>query len=307
MTAAISELRRARPATSPGDGPDRWQPRASAAVTVPRSDVHVLGAGRTHPDVLLARLHELAPGDTGRAAARAKVINWYLPMSALIARRYGGRGEPLADLTQVAVIGLIKAVDRYDASRGVPFASYAIPTMAGEIKRYFRDAGWAVRVPRRMQELGPQIAVAVEDLAHALHRSPTTPELAARLGVSHDQVIEARQCAHAYRPWSFEDPVPGTQDLRLIDVLGRADPGLDAVDRRESLRRALAALPLRERRIIGLRFVGEMTQAQIAERIGVSQMQISRLLTRSLIRLRDAMQADDATAAESAAGPSGGR
>jgi len=281
-------------------------------------DLHVPGAGRAYPDALLARLHGLPPDDAGRAAARAHVIDWYLPMSESVARRFAGRGEPLADLTQVAAIGLIKAFDRYDPERGVPFASYAIPTMVGEIKRHFRDAGWTVRVPRRMQELGPRLAVAAEHLTQALHRSPTPQELAARLGVSRDLVLETRRCASAYRPWSLEQPLAGTEDLRLIDVLSGADPGLDAVDRRETLRWALARLPVRERRVIALRFVGEMTQTQIAARIGVSQMQVSRLLTRSLIRLRDAMQADGATAVHGAgwaglarpvagAGSSGGR
>jgi RNA polymerase sigma-B factor len=312
MTAAASALWRTQAATSPEGSPGRRQARASAAVTVPASDIHVLGADTAPPDELLARLHEFAPGDAGRVAARTKVINWYLPMSVSLARRFGRRGEPLADLIQVAVIGLIKAVDRYDAARGVPFASYAIPTMTGEIKRYFRDAGWTVRVPRRMQELGPQVSGAVEDLAHALHRSPTTQELATRLGVSCRQVSEARACAHAYRPLSFEQPAPGAPHLRLVDVLVRADPGLDAVDRRETLRRALAVLPMREQRIIDLRFGGEMTQAQIAAQIGVSQMHISRLLTRSLIKLRDTMQGGGVDATSSAggvrgAGPSGGR
>ena len=269
------------------------------------------GLGRVRPDALLIRLHGLAPDDAGRAAARARVIDGYLPMSVFVARRFGGRGEPLADLAQVAAIGLIKAVDRYDPARGVAFASYAIPTMVGEIKRYFRDAGWTVQVPRRLQEFAPHLAAAVEDLTQALRRSPTTHELAARLGVSPDQVVAARQSAHAYRPWSLEQPVPGTQDLRLTDALSEADPGFDAVDRRETLRRAMAVLPARERRVIGMRFVGEMSQAQIAERIGVSQMQVSRLLTRSLSRLRDAMLADGAAAAPDhqviGAGPSGGR
>jgi RNA polymerase sigma-B factor len=230
------------------------------------------------------------------------VIDWYLSMSESVARRFAGRGEPLTDLTQVAAIGLIKAVDRYDPTRGVPFASYAIPTMVGEIKRYFRDAGWTVRVPRRLQELAPQLAVAVEDLTQALQRSPTTQELAAHLRVSRDQVVETRRCASAYQSWSLEQPVAGTEDLRLIDMLTSVDLGLDAVDRRETLRWALGRLPVRERRAIGLRFVGEMTQSQIAARIGVSQMQVSRLLTRSLIRLRDAMQADGATSYTAPAG-----
>jgi RNA polymerase sigma-B factor len=138
-------------------------------------------------------------------AVRARVIESYLPMSVYLARRFGGRGEPLADLTQVAAIGLIKAVDGYDATRGVPFAGYAIPTIVGEIKRYFRDAGWTVRVPRRLRELGPQLASAVEELAQVLHRWPTTVELADRLGVSRDEVLEARRCAAGYRPRSFEE------------------------------------------------------------------------------------------------------
>lgn len=308
MTAVL----RAEPVASLGDQPGRWQPRPRAAVAVSTSGSRVRGASRAYPEGLLARLRESAPGDAGRAVTRARVIDWYLPMAGYLARRFGGRGEPLADLTQVAALGLIKAVDRYDPGRGVPFASYATPTIVGEIKRHFRDAGWTVRVPRRLQEIGPQLAVAVEELGQVLHRSPTTQELAARLGVSGEDVLEARRCAHAYRPWSFEQPVAGAGDLRLIDVLSGHDRGIDAVDRRETLRWALVVLPARERRVIGLRFVGEMTQAQIAERIGASQMHVSRMLTRSLIRLRDAMQSDGDTAAPGArqvvgAGSSGGR
>jgi RNA polymerase sigma-B factor len=187
----------AAPVTVPGDRPGRWRPRPRTAMRLSTSDVHLPDTGQAHPDALLARLRGMAPGDPRRAAVRARVIEWYLPMSVYLARRFGGRGEPLADLTQVAAIGLIKAVDRYDATRGVPFAGYAIPTIAGEIKRYFRDAGWTVRVPRRLQELGPQLATAVEELAQVLHRSPTTAELAARLDVSRGDVLEARRSASA--------------------------------------------------------------------------------------------------------------
>jgi RNA polymerase sigma-B factor len=263
-----------------------------AATTLSTSDVPAADTRRAYADVLLARLGEMAPGDPGRVAARARVIEWYLPMSVYLARRYGGRGEPLADLAQVAAIGLIKAIDRYDQTRGVPFASYAIPTIVGEIKRYFRDTGWTVRAPRRLQELGPRLASAVEELAQVLHRSPTTAELADRLGVSRDDVVEAQRCANAYRPRSVEQPAPGTEHLLLIDALSGPDPGLDAVERRETLRRGLAALPARERQIIALRFGGDLTQAQIATRIGVSQMHVSRLLTHSLARLRDGMHDD---------------
>ncbi|GAB1688545.1 SigB/SigF/SigG family RNA polymerase sigma factor [Krasilnikovia sp. M28-CT-15] len=318
MTAATSAARREQAAPSSTDEPGRRQPRPHAGATTSTPDTHLLGASRARPDALLAGLHGLAAGDAGRAAARAQVIDWYLPMSVYLARRFGGRGEPLADLTQVAAIGLIKAVDRYDPARGVPFASYAIPTIVGEIKRHFRDAGWTVRVPRRLQELRPRLAAAAGDLAQVLHRSPTTQELAARLGVSRDDVVEAQRCGTAYRPRSLEQPVTGAEDLRLIDTLYGTEYGLDAVDRRETLRWALALLPARERHVIGLRFVGDMTQAQIAAQIGVSQMHVSRLLTRSLSRLRHAIQADDADVVHGAgrtgltcqvvgAGPSDGR
>jgi RNA polymerase sigma-B factor len=292
MTAATATVRHTQAASLPTDESGRWQPRPGAVAMTSTPDLHVPGGGRAYPDALLARLHGLPPDDAGRAAARVHVIDWYLPMSESVARRFAGRGEPLADLTQVAAIGLIKAVDRYDVTRGVPFAGYAIPTIAGEIKRYFRYAGWTVRVPRWLQELGPQLAAAVEELAQVLHRSPTTAELAARLDVSRGDVLEARRSASAYRPLSFEQPVPGSDDLWLIDALSGPDPGIDAVDRRETLRRGLAALPVRSRRIIALRFVGDLTQAQIAARLGMSQMHVSRLLAHALTWLRDAMHDD---------------
>jgi RNA polymerase sigma-B factor len=285
----------------------RWQPRSSATMVVSTSDpraVDTPDAGLAPPDALLVRLAELAPGAAGRVVVRARAIEWYLPIAVYLARRFAGRGEPLADLTQVAVIGLIKAVDRFDANRGVAFASYAMPTILGEIKRHFRDTAWTVRVPRRLQELTLQLSTVTEDLAHVLHRPPTTAELAARLGVSQRDVLAARRCAYAYRPLSFEQPAPDSEGLRLIDSLGGPDPGIDAVDNRDALRlrQRLAELPERDRRIIALRFYAEMSQAQIAAAIGVSQMHVSRLLARSLTRLREAMLAD-ADGKAAAAGP----
>lgn len=197
MTTVVSPVRRTEPATVPGRPPGRWKPRPRPATAVSTSDIRVPDTRRAYADVLLARLDEMAPGDPGRVAARARVIEWHLPLAVYLARRYGGRGEPLADLTQVAAIGLIKAIDRYDQTRGVPFAGYAIPTIVGELKRYFRDTGWTVRAPRRLQELGPRLILAVEELAQVLHRSPTTVELAVRLGVSRDEVVEAQRCANA--------------------------------------------------------------------------------------------------------------
>jgi RNA polymerase sigma-B factor len=284
-------------------GPSRSRPgrvtMTTAAATLPPGTRQVRVVGRTLPDVLLTRLHDMAPDDARRVTVRAQAIERYLPMSDYLARRFSGRGEPSADLAQVAAIGLIKAVDRYDPTRGVEFSSYAIPTITGEIKRYFRDVGWTVRVPRRLQELGPQLASAVEELQQVLRRTPTTVELADRLGVTREDVLEARHCADAYRPRSFEQPGSGGEDLRLIDSMSSADAGIEAVEQRETMHRALATLTARERRIIALRFVGDLTQEQIATRIGVSQMQISRMLARSLAQLRDGMRNDVDAAASS--------
>jgi RNA polymerase sigma-B factor len=288
-SAAPAGLRQKEPTALAAWPQGQWQPRPRRGVGVPTSDADVSVA---QSDALLVRLGELAPSDPRRIGVRARAIEWYLPLAVYLARRFGGRGEPMADLTQIAVVGLIKAVDRYDAGRGVEFASYAIPTILGEIKRHFRDTVWSVRVPRRLQELKLHLSAVTEELAHALHRSPTTAELATRLGVSPGDVQAARRCAGAYRPLSFEQSSSDVGDLRLIDLLGGPDPGIEAVDRREALRRRLDELPARERRIIGLRYFAEMTQAQIAADVGVSQMQVSRLLTQTLSRLHTGMLAD---------------
>jgi RNA polymerase sigma-B factor len=187
---------------------------------------------------------------------------------------------------------LIKAVDRFDTGRDVAFASYAIPTILGELKRHFRDIGGSVRVPRRLQELKPRLATVTEDLTQQLHRAPTTAEVATRLGVTGHEVRLARLAATAYRPVSVQQPVTGYDDLYLIDLLAVADRGIEAIDNRETLRVLLAALPAREQLVLGLRFFGDLTQTQIAARIGVSQMHVSRLLARSLTRLHEAILAD---------------
>ena len=224
---------------------------------------------------------------------RAEVIEWFLPLAVRLARRFGGRGEPLADLTQVAVIGLIRAIDRFDPDRGVPFACYATPTILGSIKRHFRDSTWSVRVPRQMQEQLPLLGAATEELAQALQRSPTTVELAARLAVSPEDVRATRLSANAYRPLSFDRPL-GWDGSGLIDIVGDLDPRIDAADSHEALRQVLAALPERYQRIIGLRFFADMTQTEIGAELGISQMHVSRLLTKALGQLRAAMLTDDA-------------
>jgi RNA polymerase sigma-B factor len=271
---------------------EHWRPRPPAALTVSISVPPAAGLG--HPDALLLRLAELPLDDICRFALRARAIEGYLPMAACLARRFAGRGEPLADLTQVAVIGLIKAVDRFDATRGVAFAGYATPTILGELKRHFRDTTWNVRVPRRLQELKLQLSTVTNDLAHLLHRSPTTAEVAVRLGVTQHEVLLAQAANTAYRPDSIQQPASGHDGLFLIDQLAVIDRGIDFVDNRETLRVLLAELSAREQLVIRMRFFKDMTQAEIAIQIGVSQMQVSRLLAKSLSRLHDRMLAGPA-------------
>jgi RNA polymerase sigma-B factor len=241
------------------------------------------------PDRLLVQLGGLADGHPDRARLRARVIEWYLPLTAYVARRFGGRGEPLDDLTQVAVIGLIKAVDRFDATRGVDFASYAIPTIVGEIKRHFRDTTWVIQVPRRLQELKLRVPVATEELLQELHRAPTTAELADRLGVREPEVVSALLCVSAYRPLAIERTVTDRPDLRPSDLLGGLDPDIEAVDNRALLRKLMGRLSAREQRILSMRFAADMSQTQIATEIGLSQMHVSRLLAKCLAQLRDGL------------------
>ncbi len=276
-----------------------------ATRTVLTCDRQSPDAGPAHPDALLLRLGDLAPGDTGRVSIRARVIESYLPMAVHVARRFAGRGEPLADLEQVAVIAMIKAVDRFDTHREVPFASYAIPTMAGELKRHFRDTTWNARVPRRLQELALRLGTATEELAQLLQRSPTTSEMADRLGVTARDVTQARGAISIYRPVPVQQTASGHDDLYVIDLLPVTDHAIEAIDNRETLRVLLADLPARERLILHLRFYSDMTQSQIATEIGTSQMHVSRLLTRSLTRLRDGMLAETGSA-NARTGPANG-
>ncbi|GAA2526475.1 hypothetical protein Ahu01nite_044220 [Winogradskya humida] len=219
-------------------------------------------------------------------AARQRAIEAWLPMTRHLARRYAGRGEPLDDLVQVAVVGLIKAMDRYEPQRGAEFSAFAIPTIIGEIKRHFRDRTWSVRVPRRLQELRQAISGATSTLTHTLGRSPTVADVAEHLGVGEEDVIEGLEGARAYRATSLSTPVGAGDTTELSDMLGAEDEGFALVEARMSLGPALAALGERERTILVLRFFGNLTQTQIAERVGISQMHVSRLITRSLEALR---------------------
>ncbi|NEE02551.1 RNA polymerase sigma factor SigF [Phytoactinopolyspora halotolerans] len=243
---------------------------------------------------LLFKLAGLGPDDPERLQTRNRLTTLHLPLAEHLARRFSGRGEPYEDLVQVATIGLIKSLDRYDPRRGVEFSTYATPTILGEIKRWFRDKGWAVRVPRRLQELRLSISSVTTELTHALGRSPTVSELAAALNIGEDAVLEALESATAYSAVSLDAPEPGLdQDgAAPLEAIGHEDKALEGVENREAVSRILAGLPDRERRIIVLRFFRGMTQSQIADELGISQMHVSRLLSRTLAHLRRTLTAD---------------
>lgn len=228
-----------------------------------------------------------APAHPDTQLAPAELIESYLPLAQRIAQRYAGRGEPVEDLVQVATVGLIKAARRYDPERGTPFPSYAIPTMVGELRRHFRDMCWAVRVPRGLQELSLRVQGALDRLTRELGRSPTTEEVAQEIGVSADEVLEALETSSAYSAVSLDAPVYDEDMPSLGDQLGEPEGLLEQIEARESVKRVLASLPARERRILTLRFFGGRTQAEIAREMGISQMHVSRLIARTLARLRD--------------------
>ena len=239
----------------------------------------------------LAQLAELDADDPRRAGVRDDLVTMHLPLVRHLARRYQDRGESIDDLVQVGTVGLIKAVDRFDLARGVEFSTFATPTILGEIKRHFRDTTWAVRVPRRLQELQAQVTSVSDELTRTLHRSPTVRELAESIGVTQDEILQALEARHAYNASSLEagsdDESEGSSPI--AGRFGTVDPEFEQVEYRESLRPSLNRLPERERRIILLRFFHNMSQTEIAEEMGMSQMHVSRLLARALEQLRESM------------------
>ncbi|ARF79582.1 RNA polymerase sigma factor SigF [Kitasatospora aureofaciens] len=245
---------------------------------------------RTLSRSLFLRLATLEPGSEEHTYVRDTLIELNLPLVRYASARFRSRNEPMEDIVQVGTIGLIKAIDRFDPERGVEFPTFAMPTVVGEIKRFFRDTSWSVRVPRRLQELRLALTKAGDDLSQRLDRSPTVAELAACLGVSEEDVVEGLAVGNAYTASSL-DSSPGEEDSEgpLADRLGYEDLALEGVEYRESLKPLLAKLPPRERRIIMLRFFGNLTQSQIGEEIGISQMHVSRLLTRTLTQLREGL------------------
>lgn len=239
--------------------------------------------------------------ESRRRDLREELVQLALPFAGRLARRYRGRGEPLEDLEQVARLGLVKAVDRYDPERG-SFTAYAAVTITGEIKRHFRDRTWGVHVPRRLQDLTIEVSQATAVLTSELSRSPTVAELAVRLETSEEDILAALESAAGYTPASLNGPVGDDGPAELGDMFGALDADLESVDDRLTVSGLLYRLPARERRILAMRFYGNYTQSDIAAEFGISQMHVSRLLSRTLTWLRQAMLTDAPPRWESGAG-----
>jgi RNA polymerase sigma-B factor len=239
--------------------------------------------------VLLKRYHE-----QGDVSAREKLIEHYMPLVRSLARRYSYRGEQLEDLVQIGAIGLIKAIDRFDVSRGVELTTYATPNIIGEIKRHFRDKGWSVRVPRGLQELNVQLSKLVEQLTVQVGRSPTIPELAEAAGVKEEEVLEALESGRAYSSVSLSTAGGDDDDeLDPLESLGEEEHEYQVSEDRVVLEPGFKVLDERERLILHLRFFKGLTQSQIAQQIGISQMHVSRLIRRSLEKIRAEIAADE--------------
>jgi RNA polymerase sigma-B factor len=226
----------------------------------------------------------------GEPQARAELVERFLPLARQLARRYQRAEEPLDDLIQVASIGLIKAIDRFDPDREVAFSSYAVPTILGELKRHFRDKTWSVRVPRDLQELALKVDRKMGELSRELHRAPTIAELSQAVEANEEQVLEALEASSAYRATSIDAPRSSEDEAgdTLGDQMGISESGFGLAEDRATLSRLLGTITAREREVLRLRFEEDLTQAEIGERIGVSQMQVSRIIRQSLRRLRAA-------------------
>ncbi len=258
----------------------------------PQMRLSELGSQHAH---LFEKLAELGPDDPRRPVLRDELVTLHLPLVHYLARRFAGRNEPMPDLVQVGTIGLIKAVDRFDPSHGTELSTFATPTILGEIKRHFRDRTWSIRVPRRLQELSAQVSVAADELTRRLQRSPTVREIAEFLAIDHEDVRDALDGRHAYSTASLDAEADDGEHrpTAVGAALGMDDPALEEVEYREAIRPLLEALPDRERQIILLRFFHDRSQSQIAEELGISQMHVSRLLTRTLVQMRNGLIAGD--------------
>jgi RNA polymerase sigma-B factor len=268
------------PASSRPTGSARWAGRARLASDRP--------AAKRLEQQLFRRYQR-----DGDLHARRELTERYLPLARSLARRYERPGESLDDLLQVASLGLVKAIDRFDPERGLSFSSYAVPTMLGELRRYFRDTGWALHVPREMQERVLKVNAAVERLSGELGRSPSPQQLADELNLPVEEILEAIEANTAYDTSSLDTPLRSgdEQSQTVAETLGETDARFELIEDRASIGPALKALPERERLILHLRFVDDLTQTEIAQRIGVSQMHVSRLIRRALEQIRVTAQA----------------
>lgn len=242
---------------------------------------------------LLTELHELPEDSPRRQRLRDDLVEQHMPLVVYLARRFSGRNEPMNDLVQVGAIGLIKAIDRFDPGRGLEFSTYATPTILGEIKRHFRDTGWLIHVPRRAQELQTTLNAARADLSQELGRAPTVPEISARIEVAEDIVLEALDAARAYSGVPIDVLAAPGESVPEHPMLGIIDDGFEQVEQRALLKKVIATLPEAEREILLLRFIANKTQTEIAAIVGVSQMQVSRLVARGLKRLRESLGAPE--------------
>ena len=263
------------------------------AATPPADPPSGIELTRRRSAELFRGFHDTDATGPSRGQARDDLVQLHLPLVEHCARRFRNRGEPFEDLVQVGTIGLIKSIDRFDSDRGVEFSTYATPTIIGEIKRYFRDKGWAIRVPRRLQELRMQIGAATAELTQSFGRSPTPRELGEAIGCSVEEIVEGIESSNAYSTLSLDatdDSDEGSPSM--LDAIGIDDEALEHVEIRESIKPLLDRLDPREKKILLLRFFRNMTQSQIAEEIGVSQMHVSRLLSRTLQDLRTSLETE---------------
>ncbi|WP_426497789.1 RNA polymerase sigma factor SigF [Streptomyces sp. D54] len=252
----------------------------------PYAEVGALDA-RALSKTLFERLESLEEGTHEYSYVRNTLVELNLALVKFAASRFRSRSEPMEDIVQVGTIGLIKAIDRFELSRGVEFPTFAMPTIVGEIKRFFRDTSWSVRVPRRLQELRLDLAKAGDELSQQLDRAPTVAELSERLGISPEEVVEGMSASNAYTASSLDaKPEEDDNEGALADRIGYEDHGLEGIEYVESLKPLIAALPSRDRMILSLRFVSNMTQSEIGEELDISQMHVSRLLSRTLTKLR---------------------
>jgi RNA polymerase sigma-B factor len=255
----------------------------------------------TVPSTLKTRSESTPPAQPAASVDVTDLILEHRALAQKLASRYAGRGEPLEELIQVAMVGLVQAATRFDPDRGTSFSSYAVPTILGELRRYFRDHCWAMHIPRPLHDLYQEVLHATERLTGTLGRPPTVKELAKDLEVGEDAIIEAQEAGNAYTVRSLDAPTSADSDSDArtpAELLGSDDINLEHVEQREAVRRTLSQVPARERRILLLSFFGERTQAEIATELGMSQMHVSRLLAMTLEKVRTAVMNDDAAPIE---------